>query len=185
MRVITGEAKGQALKWPKTPHIRPTTDRVREAVFSALGALDVNWSRVLDLFAGTGAMGIEALSRGAERADFVEQDPRCCDIIKENLERTGLSGKAVVYRLEARKALKKLTERYGVVFLDPPYEDEMLLEILEDVAKSQLPGGQATIVMEHSPKYELTTTYGEFHMVKQLHHGDTCISIYQRRGGVN
>ena len=185
MRVITGEAKGQSLKCPKAPNIRPTTDRVREAIFSALGALEVDWSQVLDLYAGTGAMGIEALSRGAEKADFVEQDPRCCDIIKENLKHTGLAGKATVHRLEARKALKKLTGRYGIVFMDPPYAEKAQLGILEEITNSGLLGKQATIVMEHSPKYELNTDCGEFQMVKRLHHGDTCISIYQRRGGVN
>jgi len=173
------------LKWPKEPRIRPTADLVRGAIFSALESLEVDWSRALDMYAGTGALGIEALSRGASKADFVEQNSKCCSVIKENLARTGFSERAKVYRLEARKALRTLKERYSIIFLDPPYADETGQAILGEVASSELVGEQATIVMEHSQKLKPEAAYGNFKMIKSLHHGETCISIFQVEEGRN
>ena len=123
MRVIAGEAKGHPLRYPKESHIRPTSDLVRGAIFSALESLPVDWSEALDLYAGTGALGIEALSRGTETVDFVEQDPKCCSVIKENLQHVGFIGKARIHRLEVIKALRTFDKQYGLVFLDPPYSD--------------------------------------------------------------
>ena len=183
MRVIAGKAKGHSLKWPKGPHIRPTSDLVRGAIFSALESLAVEWTCTLDLYAGTGALGIEALSRGAEEVDFVEQNPRCCSVIKENLKHSGLAERAKVYRLEARKALRTLKKRYSLIFLDPPYSDQSGQTILGDVASSSLVGRQTTIVLEHSRKLRLEAVYGKFQITKSLSHGDTCVSIYQLAGG--
>src|SRR4030042_6735847 len=123
MRVIAGKAKGHHLKAPKGSLIRPTSDLVRGAIFAILDSVATNWSRVLDLYAGTGALGIEALSRGAGWADFVEREVRCCNVIKENLEQTKLSESAHVYCCTVRKALSFLKEFYGIVLLDPPYND--------------------------------------------------------------
>ena len=97
MRITGGTAKGHQLKVPNSKLVRPTTDRAREAVFSILASLATSWSRGLDLFAGTGALGIEALSRDVEWVDFVDQDHRCCAIIKQNLEKVGLAARAHVY----------------------------------------------------------------------------------------
>lgn len=185
MRVIAGKAKGHTLKCPKEPHIRPTADKIRGAIFSALESLQINWTPTLDLYAGTGALGIEALSRGAEEADFVEKNPKCCSIIKENLAHTGFTEKARVFRLEARKAIRKLEKQYGLVFMDPPYSSRNTQIILEEVADSHLVGRQSTIVMEHSQKVNTENSYGKFHMTKRLHHGDTCVSIFQQGGGLN
>lgn len=185
MRVIAGTAKGHSLKCPKEPHIRPTADRVRGAIFSALESLPIKWTPTLDLYAGTGALGIEALSRGAEEADFVEKNPKCCSTIKENLQHTGLSDKARVYRMEAHKVIRKLNKQYGLVFMDPPYSLKTTQTILGEVAASHLVGKQSTIVMEHSKKTETADSYGEFYMAKRLQHGDTCVSIFQQGGGLN
>jgi 16S rRNA (guanine966-N2)-methyltransferase len=185
MRVIAGEAKGRSLKWPKEPHIRPTTDLVRGAIFSALESIEVDWSHTLDLYAGTGALGIEALSRGASKVDFVEQNPKCCAIIKENLERTGLAERARVYRLEARKALRTLKEQYSIIFLDPPYSDTAEQTILGELAGSGLASKQATIIMEHSQRLKPEASYGNFRMIRNLKHGDTCIAIFQCEEGKN
>lgn len=185
MRVIAGKAKGRTLKYPKEPRIRPTADLVRGAIFSSLTSLDVDWSPALDLYAGTGALGIEALSRGSEEADFVEQDARCCAIIKENLRLTGFSDKAHVYHLDARKALRTLKKQYALVFLDPPYADSTATDMLGELAASGLVGGQSTIVMEHSERVAPSQTYGDFQIAKSLRHGDTCVSIFQCAGGVN
>lgn len=185
MRVITGKAKGHSLKWPKRPQIRPTTDLVRGAIFSTLESLAIDWSRVLDLYAGTGSLGIEALSRGAGEVDFVEREPRCCSVIKDNLHHTGLAEKAKVHRVEARKALRTLKGQYGIIFLDPPYSDNENQTILAEVASSGLAGIQTTIVIEHSQSLRPKTTYGDFQITKGLHHGDTCVSIYQFARGKN
>jgi 16S rRNA (guanine(966)-N(2))-methyltransferase RsmD len=108
MRVIAGTAKGHHLIGPDRRLTRPATDLVRGAIFSMLEGLAADWSLVLDLFSGTGAMGIEALSRGAGWADFVDRQRRCCDIIKQNLEKTHLSAMARVYCLEVDKAITLL-----------------------------------------------------------------------------
>ncbi|MBT9161235.1 MAG: Ribosomal RNA small subunit methyltransferase D [Dehalococcoidia bacterium] len=183
MRVIAGRAKGHPLKSPRDAHIRPTVDLVRGAIFSALESLSVDWSHALDLYAGSGALGIEALSRGAEEVDFVERNHRCCSIIKENLKHTGLAESSHVYRMEARKALRTLKKRYTLIFLDPPYFDRSGHTILAEVADSDLVGKQTTIVMEHSQKLSPEETCGNFQMIRRLRHGDTCVSIYQFAGG--
>ncbi|MFW0859937.1 MAG: 16S rRNA (guanine(966)-N(2))-methyltransferase RsmD [Dehalococcoidia bacterium] len=183
MRVIAGRAKGHPLKSPRDAHIRPTVDLVRGAIFSALESLSVDWSHALDLYAGSGALGIEALSRGAEEVDFVERNHRCCSIIKENLKHTGLAERSRVYRMEARKALRTLEKQYTLIFLDPPYSDRSGHTMLGEVADSSLAGRQTTIVMEHSQKLSPQETCGKFQMIRRLRHGDTCVSIYQFAGG--
>ncbi|MFC1944805.1 16S rRNA (guanine(966)-N(2))-methyltransferase RsmD [Chloroflexota bacterium] len=184
MRVIAGKAKGLGLSSPKGLSTRPTSGLVRGAIFSMLECSAEDWSAILDLYAGTGALGIEALSRGAGRADFVDKSPRCCAIIKENLEHTRLAGQAAVYCLPVKKALPLLDEKYGIVFMDPPYQDPSIPALLEELTSSQLIGPGATIVVERWRRVGLGDIYGSFRLVKELHHGDTCISVYQfGRGG--
>jgi len=183
MRVIAGEAKGRSLKGLKGLSIRPTSDLVRGAIFSALDSLGVDWSRVLDLYAGTGALGIEALSRGAGEADFVDRDPKSCFVIKDNLERTGLARRAKVYCLGVRRALSILKGKYSLIFLDPPYADNSGFSILRELVSSGLVGEETTIIIEHSRRVKPEEVYGEFKKVKVLQHGDTNISIYRFIGG--
>ncbi|MGH8902913.1 MAG: 16S rRNA (guanine(966)-N(2))-methyltransferase RsmD [Egibacteraceae bacterium] len=120
MRVIAGSAKGRRLRAPRGRAVRPTSDRVREALFSSLGDR-IPGASVLDLFAGSGALGIEALSRGAGRAVLVERDPRAVAVIDENLERTGLAGRAQVVRDDAARFCQAPGTAFDVVFADPPY----------------------------------------------------------------
>ena len=180
MRIIAGEAKGLTLKGLKG--LRPTSERVRGAIFSALESLWVSRSRALDLYAGTGAMGIEALSRGVGWVDFVEQNPRYCAIIKENLNYAGLAERAKVYRLEVGKALSVLKGKYGVIFLDPPYSDSSLPIILSRLVSSELVTPDSILVAEHSHRLGLGTAYGDFRLVKDLRHGDTVVSIFSFGG---
>src|SRR5947209_2339665 len=119
MRVVAGEVKGHRLKAPAGMETRPTSDKVREAVFATLGDFFVDDS-VLDLFAGTGALGIEALSRGAETAVFVERRPQACAVIKENLKHTRLEARSRVLCMPVARALELLHEPFGLVLLDPP-----------------------------------------------------------------
>src|SRR4030042_1283482 len=121
MRVIAGKAKGHHLKFPKGTTTRPATDLVRGAIFSILENITSDWARVLDLFSGTGAMGIEALSRGAGWVDFVESEPRCCGIIRENLEKTKLAAQAHIYCCSVAKVFSSLDKEYDIILMDPPY----------------------------------------------------------------
>lgn len=181
MKVIAGEIKGHLLKRPKNSGTRPTSNLVREAMFSMLESLAPDWSRVLDLYAGAGALGIEALSRGSDWTDFVERSPRCCAIIKENLASTGLADRAKVYCSDVTKALSFLDVEYGIILLDPPYFDASLNSTLNLLTRSRLVGEETTIVVEHSSQVPLDQNYSDFDMVRNLRHGDTCISAYQRR----
>ena len=180
MRIAGGKAKGQLLKVPKSSSLRPTTELVREALFSILESLASNWSLVLDLYAGSGALGIEALSRGADWADFVEQNPRCCVIIKENLKRTGFTSQAHVYCFSVNKALSILDKEYNLIFLDPPYSDPFPATFLESLATSKLVGVDSIIVVEHSSRFPPISKVGSFSLTKNRQYGDTSISIYQK-----
>ncbi len=142
-----------------------------------------DWSRVLDLYAGTGALGIEALSRGAEWADFVEKNPRLCDIIKENLKHTGFTEQGSVYCMSAEKAITVLKGAYGILLLDPPYADPTVTNIAEKLSSSQLVDEDSTIVIEHSKRVPLEERYGNFKQMKNIRHGDSCLSVYQYSGG--
>jgi len=142
-----------------------------------------DWSRVLDLYAGTGALGIEALSRGAEWADFVEKNPRLCALIKENLAHTGFASQGAVYCVTAQKAISFLKDKYGILLLDPPYADSSVTSTAENLSSSRLVGKDSTIVVEHSRRVPLKEKYGDFQQVKDIRHGDSCVSVYQYAGG--
>ena len=182
MRVIAGEAKGHRLKVPKGTGIRPATDLVRGAIFSILETTTSNWSRVLDLFAGSGALGIEALSRGAGWVDFVEHEPRCCSIIRENLEKTKLADQAHIYCCSVAKALSFLDEEYSIILMDPPYSDSSIGSVIEQLATSRLVGPETIVVVTHSPHLTLDSTYATLHRLKERRHGDSCIVVYQKEG---
>lgn len=182
MRIITGSAKGQRLKSPKSSATRPTTALVKEALFSTLYSLADDWARVLDLYAGSGALGIEALSRGADWVDFVEKAPRCCAIIKENLERAGFTSQAKVYCCPVSKALARLSGEYGIVLVDAPYSDPCLLDTLSDLSSLHLVGAGSTIVVQHSSRQPLPPELERLKLIRERHYGDTCLSIYQHGG---
>ena len=184
MRIIAGTLRGRSLKSPPRRRTRPTAGRVRAAIFSALESMGADWRRALDLYAGSGALGIEALSRGAETVDSAERDERCCAVIRENLRSLGLSGRARVLRLEARRALRALSGEYGTIFLDPPYA-EGGEALIEDLVRSGLVGEGSTIVLEHPRGRRPAEAYGDFHLARQLLHGDTFVSIFRRAGGEN
>ena len=136
--------------------------------------------RVLDLYAGTGAFGIEALSRGAGWVDFVERDRRHVEVIRANLLATGFEKLGEVHGISVQEALGKLGSSYGVIFLDPPYDDAGVSEVLSGLSGSQLVGGETTIVAEHSRRVSFGESYGKFVLVKTRRYGDTMLSIYQQ-----
>ena len=180
MRVITGKAKGQRLKFPKGTTTRPATDLVRGAIFAMLEHIASCWSNVLDLYSGSGALGIEALSRGAGWVDFVEIEPRCCGIIKDNLEKTKLAADSHIYCRSVEKVIPLLDKEYDIILMDPPYSNSSIGNILKQLANSTLVTEDTTVVVTHSPRLALTDEYGPLHLLKEQRHGDSCISIYQK-----
>jgi 16S rRNA (guanine966-N2)-methyltransferase len=182
MRVISGKAKGHRLKFPKGTRTRPATDLVRGAIFSMLENITDDWSQVLDLFSGSGALGIEALSRGAGWVDFVESEPRCCGIIKENLENTKLSARSHVYCCSVEKALTLLNKEYDIILMDPPYSNASIGDFITQLAESRLVGEETTVVVTHSPRLPLSHSYAAINLMKEHRHGDSCISIYRKEG---
>jgi len=149
-----------------------------------LESLVGDWSLVLDLYAGSGALGIEALSRGAGWVDFVEQKSKCCVLIEENLSRIGFAAQARVHCCKAHTAFSRLDREYDLVFLDPPYAVPSLVDILEKLCGSGLVGDRSTIVVQHSRHQVLPPTIDFFNLFKDRRYGDTCVSIY-RRGGLS
>src|SRR5713101_5275387 len=174
MRVIAGRAGGVPLISPKNG-VRPTMDRVKEAIFSSLGEM-VKGARVLDLFAGSGALGIEALSRGAATATFVDREPRGLAILRQNLVAFELKSRARVVRSDVVRWLEgSLDEvrRAGLVFLDPPYDDDVIDRALK-VLDRDVDG--ATVVAEHSRR-QVMPPLARLRIDRQRRDGDTMITI--------
>ncbi len=182
MRVIAGKAKGHRLKVPKGTVTRPATDLVRGAIFSILETIASDWARVLDLFSGSGALGIEALSRGADWVDFIEREPRCCDIIRQNLEKTKLAAQAHIYCCSVAKAISFLDKEYGIILIDPPYSNSSIGSLVTQLATSKLVGMNSIIVVTHSPRLPLDSICTTLNLIKERRHGDSCIAVYQKEG---
>jgi 16S rRNA (guanine966-N2)-methyltransferase len=151
MRIIAGDLRGRVLKSTQTSMLRPTTDRVRESIFNILSArIDFEGLAVLDLFAGTGALGIEALSRGAEHCDFVESDRKAAAVIRENIAAFGLEERSRVSQREALKFLAESDATYDLIFADPPYAATIFDRLLREVLNSGRLAGDGLFVLEHS-----------------------------------
>ncbi|MFC2066038.1 16S rRNA (guanine(966)-N(2))-methyltransferase RsmD [Chloroflexota bacterium] len=182
MRIIAGKAKGHKLKAPRATTTRPATDLVRGAIFSILENMTDDWAQILDLFSGSGALGIEALSRGAGWVDFVEREPRCCGIIRQNLENTKLAAQAHIYCCSVVKALSFLDKEYNIILMDPPYPDKSIFNLVTKLATSKLVGEQSVVVVTHSPHLPFDSTYATLNLIKEYRHGDSCICVYKREG---
>ncbi len=184
MRVIAGSAKGRRLATPKRDDpIRPVLDQVKEAIFNIL--FDVSDTRVLDCFAGTGALGIEALSRGAAHATFIDQSPRAQSLITSNIDLCRFTDRATLLRFSAEKALRWLGERqeqFDLIFIDPPYEKGLLNPSLAQVAEARLLTPTGIIIMEHHPKEAVAVPAGLV-LTDQRKYGQTLISFCQLTKG--
>ena len=180
MRVTGGKVKGIHLKTLPRHSIRPTTSVVKQAIFSLLDNSTANWSCVLDLYAGSGALGIEALSRRAEWVDFVDHRRSCCDLIRTNLQRIGELDRAHVYCCSVSKAIGFLEKSYDIVFADPPYSDPSADSLLIILAESKLLRENSTVVLCHANRFPLKSDYDHLHLVKQRRYGDTFIFMYQK-----
>ena len=179
MRIVGGEARGRRLQAPPSDRIRPTSDRIREAIFDLLGPGPFKGS-VLDLFAGTGALGIEALSRGFETAVFVEQDRVALGLIRENLARCGYQDRC---RVEARDVSRFLdvldaAAPFALVLLDPPYGRQLVPGSLERLARSRWVADQGPIVCGGERDLELPAKVETFERAKHKRYGDTSVHIY-------
>ncbi len=186
MRVIAGSVRGRSLKGPPgrarggASTVRPSSDLVRGALFDALSALGADFSRPLDLYAGTGALGIEAMSRGGEFCCFVEKDRAMAAIIQANLSATGFSDAAEVIVAPVERAIGRLSGPYTLVLADPPYADSAAMALLQRLAESGAVDGEiGTIAFEHSTREEAAAAIGAFSLVRSLRHGDSSVSIYR------
>ena len=178
MRVVAGEVKGHHLNAPPGLETRPTSDKVREAIFAMLGNSFADES-VLDLYAGTGALGIEALSRGAASAVFVERRGQACQVIRANLRHTRLEDKARLLCMPVERALTVLDGPFGLVLLDPPYAHPDLHGIMEAVSGAQVLEHNTTVVFEHSPRFAVRQQYGLLALQRHKIYGDTAVSIFE------
>ena len=178
MRVIAGSARGVALRAPRDTGTRPVTDRVKETLFAILGERVLD-ARVLDLYAGSGALGIEALSRGAATATFVERGRAALAAIRHNLERTGLAGSASVHGADVLRFLSGAPEadRYDLVFLDPPYEERAILAPLERVVRLLSP--DASVVVKHFWRTDVPVPPGLARW-RERRFGETALSFLGR-----
>lgn len=180
MRITGGKFRGIPIKAPGGKRTRPTSDKVREALFSTLGDR-VTGARVLDLFAGSGALAIEALSRGADSAVLIEKDNAAIAVVRQNLEKTGLKGKTKVLRADFRSALSKLSrdgERFDIIFIDPPYEGNMLEESLSALEKKCVTTDESIIVVEHFAKTAPPKSISGIPLNRTRAYGQTSLSYY-------
>lgn len=179
MRVITGKARGVQLKTPDGMLTRPTTDRVKEALFSII-QFEIPAARVLDLFGGTGQLGIEALSRGAKSAVFVDQREDACRLIRENLKRTRLEGEGRVVRADYLDYLKRCKETFDIIFLDPPYAEVFLENALKSITEIDILQSGGIIVAERPLGKELPFEFEGFTRSKDYKYGKTLLTIYRK-----
>lgn len=179
LRIIAGKAKGRRLKVPRGWEGRPTSDRVKEALFNILGPLVLNAS-FLDLFAGTGNVGIEALSRGASRAVFVENNRQAVKAIQENLQKAGFYGQAEVLAVDVLAAVKQLKEQnFEIIFLDPPYSQGLEVLVLQALVNCGLVKKGNLVVVESNKRQELPSQVGYLKLSRRHKIGDTVLAFYR------
>jgi len=179
MRVITGSAKGIRLKTPDGLKTRPTSDRVKEAVFSIV-QFEVEGSRFLDLFAGTGQMGIEALSRGAVSAVFVDGWKDACQLVRDNLKLARLSEKAKVVNSDYLSYLKNCREQFDIIFLDPPYAEIFLENSLNKISEIDILSDRGIIICERPAEKQLDLDISGLQRWKDYRYGKTWITVFRK-----
>jgi 16S rRNA (guanine966-N2)-methyltransferase len=181
VRVIAGTFRSRRLKTPKTLRVRPTSDRLRETLFNILGPA-IEDSLFVDLCAGTGAIGIEAISRGARQVIFVEWHAKTAQLIRENLKSLQIVGGAEVIEQPVRRGLEKLAARHlmaDFIFLDPPYDSEEHLLVLEFLDSSHLVAPAGMVIVEHRAKTELPDRFDRLERARLVEQGDAALSFYR------
>jgi len=181
-RIVAGKLKSRLVKTPKGDTVRPTSNRVRESVFSIVEDHAEDCC-VLDLFAGAGSLGIEAISRGASHVTFVENSPHVVRVLKENIEHLDIQNRATVMKVDVFGVLKEFSTkgaRFGMVFMDPPYSENLAHRVMKSLASSGVVAEDGIVVTEHGKADSLEQTYGELALTRVLKFGDTWVSIYRR-----
>jgi 16S rRNA (guanine(966)-N(2))-methyltransferase RsmD len=181
MRVITGKARGVALKTPEGMHTRPTADRVKEALFSII-QFDIPGAKVLDLFGGTGQLGIEALSRDAKSCVFVDEREDACKLIKENLRRTKLEQSAKVVRSDYLSFLNQCRDKFDIILLDPPYAEVFLENSLKRITEIDILQSGGIMVTERPVGKDLTWDFPGYTRSKDYKYGKTLLTLYRKDG---
>ena len=179
MRVITGKARGVVLKTPDGMTTRPTTDRVKEAMFSIIH-FDLPGAKVLDLFGGTGQLGIEALSRGAAEAVFVDAAEKSCALIRENLKRCKMEAEGKVVRADYMDYLSRSRESFDIILLDPPYAEVFLENAIKKISEIDILKSGGIIVAERPVEKPLDMILPGFSRSKDYKYGKTIITIYRK-----
>jgi len=179
MRVISGKARGVQLKTPDGMQTRPTADRVKEAMFSIIH-FDLPNARVLDLFGGTGQLGIEALSRGAAHATFVDERDDACKLMRENLKRTRLDSLGTVIRGDYLSFLRNCKEKYDIVILDPPYAEIFLENALKIITEIDILQSRGIIITERPVEKSLPWEFLGYTRSKDYKYGKTLITLYRK-----
>lgn len=178
MRVITGMARGKKLAALQGEQVRPTPDRVKEALYNII-QFEVEGRVFLDLFAGSGQIGIEALSRGAKLAVFVDASKESVSVVEQNLKATGFSDRAKVVNMDSMAYLMQKHQKFDIAFLDPPYRSGLLERVLNQVAEGMNLGG--TIICEHPADEELPDSAGEFQKARSYRYGKIYLTLYRHK----
>lgn len=179
MRVVAGSAKGVTLKTPEGLTTRPTADRVKEAMFSIL-QFDLPGTAVLDLFGGTGQLGIEAMSRGAKSAVFVDEGEKACALIRENLRRAKMEQQGRVVRSDYMQFLRQCREKFDIILLDPPYAEVFLENALNCITEIDILHSGGIIVCERPVGKELPWSFQGFTRSKDYQYGKTLVTLYRK-----
>jgi 16S rRNA (guanine(966)-N(2))-methyltransferase RsmD len=181
VRIISGEHKGRRLVGGKAAGLRPTSDRVKESIFNVLQK-EVAGRRILDLFAGAGTLGIEALSRGAESVTFVDATASSLKVLRKNLQDLGVQDRSTILRLDGVKALNRLKEEFHLIFADPPYLEGFPQRIVDSVAQSEVLEANGILILEHHKKERFSFPEQKLSLLKQKRFGDTVISFLLKTG---
>jgi len=180
VRITGGSVKSRKLSSLKGLKVRPTSERVRGAIFSMIGESGTQGKYILDLYSGTGALGIEALSRGARYVDFVEKEGRQCQMIRSAINNFGFANQVHIYQAKVEKMLTLLKEQYELILLDPPYGSGEINLAMNLIDQNGLLKSNGLIIVEHSSRDQSDANYGRLKMFKNRNYGDTDVCIFKQ-----
>lgn len=182
MRIITGSAKGTKLKGPRGSDTRPTSDRVKESIFNIMGNIIID-AKILDLFAGTGNLGLEALSRGAENAVFIDHNANSVEVIKDNAVHTKLLSKTEIFKNDVFKGMNKLEQlhrRFDLIFCDPPYNKGLVNQVLAKLDNSTLLTPEGFVMIEYSQHEPINQEWQTLQVKRVEKYGETMVGFWRR-----
>jgi len=181
LRVISGKVRGLKLDTPKNEDVRPTTDRVKESLFNIINPYIID-SNVLDLFAGTGSLGIECLSRGALSATFVDVSKDSINIVKSNVKKSRFENESTILNIDFKSAIDRLkvqNKKFDIIFMDPPYYKNMFMDALSNIDNSNLLSEDGIIVVEHDTKDKFIDKIGRLEKTREKKYGNTTLTFYK------